>query len=208
MEPRDDERIRLFLAARGAGDERAARAHWDALVTANFDRIKIWVRLEARTCRLDEEERDDALFRAIVRLSNNMMSTFRGSTKGEWVNATRQLVRFACQDAQRRAAVHSGRVRSFDPAERDGEVYAALAQQRHAQEAEEREQAALAERRAFLDWALPQLAGHRRGVLELDRDGVPVEEIERRLGVSRDVVYQSRRRGLQDLDRLREQWPR
>jgi hypothetical protein len=208
VEPRDDERIRLFLAARGAGDERAARAHWDALVTANFDRVKIWVQLEARTCRLDEEERDDALFRAIVRLSNNMIATFRGSTKGEWVNATRQLVRFACQDAQRRAAVHSGRERSFDPAEHDHEVYAALEQQRRAQEADERERDVLAEGRAFLDWALPQLARHRRGVLELDREGVPVEAIERRLGVSRDVVYQSRRRALQDLDKLREQWPR
>jgi hypothetical protein len=206
VKPRDDERIRLFVAARRAGDERAARAHWDALITENFDRINIWLRLEARTCQLDEEERDDALFRALVRLSNNMMATFRGSTKGEWVNATRRLVRFACQDAQRRAAVHSSRERSFDPAEHDGEVYAALAEQRRAREADEREQEVLAEGRAFLDWALPQLAGHRRTVLELDRDDVPVEEIERRLGVSRDVVYQSRRRGLRDLDRLREQW--
>ena len=40
----------------------------------------------------------------------------------------------------------------------------------------------------------------------LGRAGVPVDEIQQRLGVSRDVVYASRSRGIKDLIRLRGRW--
>ena len=120
-----------------------------------------------------------------------MIETFAGTTMGEWVSATRTLVRYACADAQRAARAISRHERALDP----GDDVAAP------------EEPAGGDRAGFLDWALPQLQGHRRGVLELDRRGCPVEEIMRRLDVSRDVVYQSRRRGLQDLVALREQWP-
>jgi DNA-directed RNA polymerase specialized sigma24 family protein len=53
---------------------------------------------------------------------------------------------------------------------------------------------------------VPQLSPKRRAVVELDRDDVPVEEIQARLAVSRDVVYASRSRALKDLAKLREQY--
>ena len=58
----------------------------------------------------------------------------------------------------------------------------------------------------FLDWAVPQLSAKRRAVIELDRAEVPVEEMQERLGVSRDVVYASRSRALKDLAKLRDQY--
>ena len=65
---------------------------------------------------------------------------------------------------------------------------------------------ALGERQAFLDWAVPQLSAKRRAVIELDRADVPVEEMQERLGVSRDVVYASRSRAIKDLAKLRDEY--
>ena len=53
---------------------------------------------------------------------------------------------------------------------------------------------------------MPQLSPKRRAVIELDRENVPCEEIQARLGVSRDVVYASRSRALKDLAKLREEY--
>ncbi len=112
----------------------------------------------------------------------------------------------------------SRRERSFDrprfggaeaEAERpDREVYEAIERDRRAVESDELDDDALEERQAFLDWAVPQLSPQRRAVIELDRAEVPVEEIQRRLGVSRDVVYASRSRALKDLAKLREEYER
>ena len=65
---------------------------------------------------------------------------------------------------------------------------------------------ALQERQSFLDWAAPQLSPKRRAVIELDRAEVPVEEMQERLDVSRDVVYASRSRAIKDLAKLRDQY--
>ena len=88
----------------------------------------------------------------------------------------------------------------------DAQVYATIEKRRREEESLADEEEAMAEGRAFLDWAVPQLSPQRRAVLELDRAGVPVEEIQRRLDVSRDVVYASRSRGIKDLIRLRDRW--
>ena len=40
----------------------------------------------------------------LVKLWRNMVRTFKGTSMGEWVNSTRQLVEFACQQVQRDAA--------------------------------------------------------------------------------------------------------
>ena len=51
---------------------------------------------------------------ALVKLWRNVVTTFEGTTMGEWVNATKRLVDFACQDVQRQAARRSGRETSLD----------------------------------------------------------------------------------------------
>ena len=63
---------------------------------------------------------------------------------------------------------------------------------------------ALAKRQGFLDWAVPQLSPKRRAVIQLDRADVPVEDMQERLSVSRDVVYASRSRAIKDLAKLRD----
>jgi RNA polymerase sigma factor (sigma-70 family) len=211
----DEETLRRFLAARRAGDDAGARRWWDALLTDNFDRVRGMVALQARG-RLSPDEQEEALQRALIRMANKMIHTFRGTSMGEWVESTRSLVRFLCMDTQRDAATMSRRERSLhepagdagddDAGRWDAQVYAAIEERRREQESREDEAEALAEGRAFLDWAVPQLSPQRRAVLELDRAGVPVQEIQERLDVSRDVVYASRSRGLKDLIRLRDRW--
>ena len=212
--PRHDEHnLRRFLAARNAGDEAAARRRWDELVRDNFDRVRGMVMLRSRG-HLSAVEQDEALQRALIKLSNNMIHTFNGSSMGEWVNATKTLVFGACVDTQRREKAASSHRAPLDATDDAGEeigqldrnVYKALEKQRLKHEADEQDADDDAQARGFLDWAVPQLSPKRRAVIELDRDDVPCEDIQERLGVSRDVVYASRSRALKDLAKLREEY--
>lgn len=213
--PRHDEHnLRRFLAARRASDDAGARRWWDELVRDNFDRVRGMVILRSRG-RLSAVEQDEALQRALIKLSNNMIHTFNGISMGEWVNATKTLVFGACVDTQRREQAASRHRAPLDATDDAGEetgrldrnVYNVLEKQRLGQEAAEQDADDDARGREFLDWAVPQLSAKRRAVLELDRDDVPCEEIQERLGVSRDVVYASRSRALKDLAKLREEYP-
>jgi RNA polymerase sigma factor (sigma-70 family) len=207
----DDEKLRRFLAARKAGDEAGARRWWDELVSDNFDRVRGMVSLQSRG-HLSADEQQDAVQRALVKLFTNMIVTFRGTSMGEWVESTRTLVTFACIDTQRRATTISKHERSLDQPGRDddsdgrwdADVYASIEHRRHEQESAEEDVESVHDGQAFLDWAVPQLSAKRRAVIELDRADVPVDEIQERLGVSRDVVYASRCRALKDLAKLRE----
>ena len=209
----DEEKLRRFLAARRAGDEASARGWWEGLLTDNFDRLRAMVALESRG-RLSHDEQQEALQRALIRIANKMIHTFRGTSMGEWVEATRTLVKFACIDTQRRATAISKYERSLHNPSRDDEdtgrwdaaVYAAIEERRREQESLEDDAVELRHGQAFLDWAMPKLSPKRRAVIELDRQDVPVEEIQQRLGVSRDVVYASRSRALKDLAKLRDEY--
>jgi DNA-directed RNA polymerase specialized sigma24 family protein len=212
--PRHDEHnLRRFLAARRAGDEVAARRWWDELVRDNFDRVRGMVILRSRG-QLSAVEQDEALQRALIKLSNNMIHTFNGTSMGEWVNATKTLVFGACVDTQRRekaASSHRAPLEATDDAgedtgQLDRKVFKALEKQRLEHEADELDAEDDDKARAFLDWAVPQLSPKRRAVIELDRQDVSCEDIQEQLGVSRDVVYASRSRALKDLAKLREEY--
>jgi hypothetical protein len=132
---------------------------------------------------------------------------------GEWVNAVKQLIKFRCGDVMRDAKRHSSHAVALDPElagedgieQHDRAAYAAIEEYRQLEQTE-LDAETLAKRQAFLDWAVPQLSKQRRAVIELDRKGVPVEQIERELGVSRDVVYANRSRAVKDLVKLREDY--
>ena len=194
----DEEELRRFVAARRAGDAAAAARHWTALVEANLDRVCGLVDLWARGGRLSADEREDATSLALVKLWRNMVHTFEGATMGEWVNATRACVEFACRDVQRRAARAHARTAPLEEDEAGDRQLAELAreQARRAEEA--------GEARSFVDWALPRLEPRRRAVLELTLEGVPADEIAARLDVSMPNLYQLRSRGLRDLAKLKE----
>lgn len=209
----DDHKLRQFLVARRAGDEAGARRWWDELVRDNFDRVRGMVILQSRG-HLSPTEQDEALQRALIKLTNNMIQTFNGTSMGEWVNSAKTLVFGACVDTQRREQAASKRRalnatddEGHDTGRVDRDVYKALEKRR--QEAEDADDTAELDAYAqgFLDWAVPKLSPKRRAVIELDRQNVPCEQIQERLGVSRDVVYASRSRALKDLAKLREEYP-
>lgn len=196
MEKRDEERLKRFVAHRDAGAVAAARREWEALVEANFDRIAGLVTLQARG-KLSPFERDEAVQRAIVKIWRNMVSTFEGTSVGEFVNAVRTCAGFAVIDVQREAARRAARETALDEAAeyRWGDV----ARQEHRRDGER------AEARDFVAWSLPQLSDQRqRLVVERSLDGVPAEEIAAELEVSLANLYQLRSRGLKRLAALKE----
>ncbi len=211
----EGEYLRRFLVARAAGNREEMGVWWEALLADNVDRIRGMVAAEARG-RLSQDEQQEAVQRALIKLARNMVLTFKGSSMGEWVKATRTLVRRVCIDVQRDAARISGRESSLDAGRRDGDedgpgrYRAAIARdarerrQLDDERADEDEEFQLG--RDFLDWALPQLSNRLRTVIELDRRNVSVEEMQKQLGVSRDVIYASRSRALRELEKLMEEY--
>lgn len=202
----DDHHLREFIAARGRGDAAAMRRHWDELVIAFNDRMDGFVAL-AHCGRLDADEHEEAVQRAMVRFAQNLIHTYDGVSMGQLVNASMQLAEYICMDVQRAAMRHPttsadagwehagedpdphgwevARARKvFDDATRAGEI------------------------RAFLEWALPQLPDQRREVVELTFfSRLSDREIAERLGTSPNNVQQLRSRGLRDLAKLyKEQW--
>jgi hypothetical protein len=127
------------------------------------------------------------------------------------VAAVRTLVQFMCMDVKRDAVVVAKREVSMhesagddpDVGRWDAEVYAAMEKQRVEFQSMEADRDTIREGQAFLDWAVPRLSERRRAVIELDRQNMAVEEIQSRLGISRDVVYAARSRALKDLATLK-----
>ena len=210
----EGEYLRRFLVARAAGNRDEMRVWWEALLADNVDRVRGFVAAEARG-RLSHDEQQEAVQRALIKLAHRMVLTFKGSSMGEWVKATRTLVHHVCIDVQRDAMRTTGKERSLevgwsDPDDGPGRYDAAIA--RDAVEAERERDDAQDEElvfqlgRDFLDWALPQLTPRLQAVMELDRQNVPVEDMQERLGVSRDVIYAARSRALKELGRLMEEY--
>ena len=204
---RDEQLLRKFVACRDAGDGDGALHWWGRLAEANLDRVRGMVDVRASRYGLSADERDEAVQRALVKLWHKMVATFRGTTMGEWVNATKQLVEFVCMDVQRRAAKQSARETSLDARDDDPDDDGAdwlgdeLALQWYAGE-EERADAA-----AFVAWALPQIADDRRRlVLERTLDGSPAEDIAAELEVSMANLYAIRSRAMKDMRKLHDRW--
>jgi hypothetical protein len=127
---------------------------------------------------------------------------------GELVNATKKLCSYVCIEVQREAERHRRRRRSLDEGW-DGVGHddrpAPAWEVGQAQEAYEAEQRS-ADIDAFVAWAMPQLVGKRRDVVELTLHGAPLSQICAQLALSKDNAYQLRSRGLKDLAKLHEQY--
>jgi len=210
----EGEYLRRFLVARAAGNREEMRIWWEALLADNLDRIRGMVAAETRG-RLSHDERQEAVQRVLIKLATRMVLTFNGSSMGEWVNATRTLVHGVCIDVQRDAERISRRERSLeagwnDPDDGPGRYDAAIARDaidaERAKDELEDEEVLFELGRDFLDWALPQLSPRLCAVIELDRRNMPVEEMQKQLGVSRDVIYAARSRALKELGKLMEEY--
>ena len=182
------------------GDEATARRWWEELLTDNFDRVRGMVALQSRG-HLSHDEQQEALQRALIKLANNMIETFRGMSMGEWVESTRTLVKFACMDTQRRAAAISRHERSLDqPGSEDGEpgrwdadVYAAIEEQRRKQESAEHDMESVRDR-----------------LQSGDKDGVIGSSARANLRQVPSMIYWQglARWGIRRLEGTREQWGR
>ncbi len=202
-----DEHLRRFLAARRAGDAAAMRRAWEELVIVFKDRMDGLVAANHKG-RLDPFEHEEAVQRALIRFSDNLFTTFRGTSMGELVNATKTLCFYVCVEVQREAERNRRRRRSLDEGwdglgheDRPAPTWEAD-QAREAFEAEQRS----ADVEAFVAWAVPQLAGRRRAVVERTFHGAPLPQICAELALSKDNAYQLRSRGLKDLAKLYEQY--
>jgi RNA polymerase sigma factor (sigma-70 family) len=208
----DEQLLRRFVACRDDGDGDGALRCWGELVERNHDRVRALVDLWGRDGRLSEDERQEATQAALIRLWRKMVHTFEGTTMGEWVNATKTLVDFACRDVQRAAALRSRREASLDRSRVDdegdvtGAYDARLAELAHEQHRRTGERAEAAD---FLAWALPRIDDERRRlVLERTLDGTSAEDLAAELDVSMANLYQLRSRGVKELARLHAEWHR
>jgi DNA-directed RNA polymerase specialized sigma subunit len=190
-----EEHLRRFLTARAAGDAAAMRLWWEALVIDFHDRMDALIYLTHKG-RLDEEEHELAKQLALTKFSKRLIETFRGGTIGELVNATKQLCRGVCIDVQR----SSIRARRHAVASLDDTSSWEIEESRKRYE----DASSAADAREFIAWALPQISDTYRPVLELTMYGATVPEIMDELDISQDNIYQRRRRGLQDLAKLKE----
>ena len=211
--PDDEEQVRRFAHHRDAGDRAAAKAAWEQIVVANFDRVETLVRTwrhpSSPAVRIADPDVDDAVQRALVKFALNMAETFRGVSAGELRAALRQCVDYACRDAARAVMTRERRVAGSidervaperDAAGRFDRELGRLSAEESGREEERRDA------REFIAAALPRIGNEaRRAVLEMTLDGVPADEIAERLDVSLDVVYQHRTRGIKDLRALQEE---
>jgi hypothetical protein len=203
----DDEHLRRFLAARDRGDAAEMRRWWEELVIDFTDRMDGFVTVAHRG-RLDEDEHQLAVAMSMARFSSNLISTFKGVSMGELVNASKTLARGICIDVQRLSVrEHQHEVQSLDAGwnadedDRPGATWEA-AEAAHRLDREQRS----AEVRDFLGWALPLIKEERRRVLELTFHGAELAEIAEELRITKPNAYQLRSRGMKDLKRLKEQY--
>jgi len=200
----DDEHLRRFLAARRAGDAAAMRRAWEELVIVFKDRMDGLVAVNHKG-RLDAFEHEEAVQRALIRFSDNLFTTFRGTSMGELVNATKTLARGICIDVQRRSIRERTHTRSLDAGwDADADERPSTAWEADEARARFERDQQDADAEAFLAWALPRLRGRRRDVVELTFYGAELVEICDELGLTRDNAYQLRSRGLKDLAELKE----
>ncbi len=208
MSSHDDHHLRRFRAARTAGDVEQMRLSWAELLVTFVPRLQSMVELEARKRRLSEDEEQEALQRALIRFSNKLVGSFTGVSMGELVNASRQLVRFACADVQREVIQRREREGTSlqegwdDP---DADRPSPAWERDEAVARHDREQRSV-DVVNFLDWALPSVLESRRTVLERTMEGAELDEICAELNLKRDNAYQLRSRGFKDLAKLKEQY--
>ena len=203
----EEEHLRRFLAARDKGDVAAMRHWWEELVIDFNDRMDGLVYLAHRG-QLDVEEHEDAVALAMARFSLRLINTFAGVSMGELVEACKTLARNICIDVQRAAIRRREREgRSIDSGW-DADAEDRSMTRWEADEAADRfdREERSADTVDFLDWALPQLPPDQRRVTELTHHGATIPEIMEELGITQANAYQLRRRALQKLEKLKEQY--
>ena len=214
--PDDPDRLllRRYAVARDLGRTAEAAAHWERLAVNNFDRVKVLCRTFRFPggARLPRDEADDAASEAYLRLVT-MGAGFRERELGQFRAALARTVHNTCMDLGRRELRHRRRAAgSLDTAWEaggeggpyDGALAAYDAERRAAAEDAEREEERRAEAEDLVRWAIDRVRNDKhREVLELTYvEQLDGEAIADRLRITADNVYQRRRRGVKELERI------
>lgn len=209
----EDQLVRRHAAQRRRGEEAAAQETWEEIVLRNFDRIRTTVAAFkfAGGQRLAEHDHGSAATLAYLRVKS---MTFRGHTVGELRDAVHQRVWNACMDYGRselRHARHSGGSLDEPAFGEEGDrsrFEPDVARASRAAEELELSELGDSERAdTYVTWVHQAIAevsnaGHR-AVLELTYiEKLRAAEIAERLQISLDNVYQRRRRGTVELQRI------
>lgn len=208
----DDTRARVLLGmlrdARSRGDGDAAAHAWRQIVLAEIERVRGLVgqyRHEALPGdRIAGADTDAVVTDVFLRL-HQRIDAFKGGSVGELRNFMRTATDFACRDYVRRMVTDERRQAGSFDADRDGPgaISAQVLDELAARAAGADEEAG--EAQAMVHAALGQVDPDKRAVLVMDQAGYSVAEIQEQLGLTRDAVYQRRRRGLLQLrDAIRE----
>lgn len=208
--------LREFVRARMRGDDSEMSRSWSLLLTAEWPRLRNLVALHGRGRLRSNAEREDAVSEAGQRMARRLIKTFDGSTLDEYRERMSGLVRISCLDVQRKAARHNEHEGpsldalspNGDQATWIGDTYARIEEERTAVRREDEEfEEEIVMGQGFLDRAVPQLTPKRRAVFERLRAGMSPTEIQEELGITRNDVDQTKRRAIQDLIKLKEQYP-
>lgn len=204
-----------FVDAHERGDLAAAADHWERLAVNNFDRVQNTVkgfRFSPGGPGIPRDEHGSAASEAFLRVMA-MSAGFRKRETGRFYAALATCVENACRDFGRKELRHQKRsAGSVDQRfEADGETGpfdAALAAydadlRRQTEEALEAE-AARQDAESLVGWGIAQITNDNyREVLELTYlKKLSGEVIADRLGISLENVYQRRRRGILELERI------
>ncbi len=216
MAASDRSLLREHHAARARGDARAAADAWQELAINNLDRMRQLVKAfrfaGSGGARLPEHEQGSAVSEVFMRVLA-MGVAFEQREVGAFYAALKTCVFNTCHDYGRKELRHELRAAGslderYPDSDDAGPYDAALAA--YAEALEQRSREAVEEEREHLEtarlvhWGIAQIANDGyRAVLELTyRDKLAGDEIAERLGISADNVYQRRRRGIRELERI------
>lgn len=210
----DDYLIRQYAKARDAGDIEAAMVFWEDACVRNRDLLESEIRrfrFPGTSTPLKEQDRGEALTRALQR-SLRMGYRFEGHCGPEFRAALMTAAYRGCQDVGREEMAHEKRSGgSLDERyeDSDGSRFDKLVEtylrEQEILAGEADDDAAAAERAvALVHWAIPRVKNEKyRTVLELTfNEKLSGEQIAERLNITVANVYQRRKRGQNELEKI------
>ena len=206
--------LRRYARARAEGRDDEAETAWEHLTVQSFDRIKALCQAFRFPGggRLPADEVGSAATEAYLRVVA-MGRRFREHELGQYQAAVHSVVHNTCLDYGRKELRHERRRggsldQTWEPGGEGGPYDAALAaydaaRRTQADEALE-DEARRQEASRLVRWGIAQVRNDKyREVLELTYlERLDGDAIAERLRISVDNVYQRRRRGLKELERI------
>jgi RNA polymerase sigma factor (sigma-70 family) len=205
------ELLRVVVISRRAPSLAArVKPAWKELTARDFDRITGIVqtfRFPGQPgVRIPPDDVPDVVNIAWMRLYR-AAGTFKGTVLPEFRAFMNRVVRFACQDHCRRLMNEDRRlagsldetVGNDDGDDRprfEGDIAKGERQAIEDAEADEAARERTEKQRRCVEQAMEELGDEVRRVLEMTQEGLKADRIAEELGVSRDVVYAHRSRGI------------